>query len=53
MDHENVEKNTESVQGERLFTLAIEEASHNPTDGSPEPIWDIDWDEGPDHSHSD
>lgn len=54
MHEKIVEKTAERVSGERLFAYAKEEAARKPAcTSTPEPIWDVDWDQGPDHTHSD
>lgn len=54
MHEKIVGKPAERVSGERLFAYAREEAAQKPAcTSAPEAIWDIDWDDGPDHSHSD
>jgi hypothetical protein len=54
MPEKIVEKIAECIPGERLFICAKKEAARKPACISTlEPIWDVDWDNGVDHSHSD
>lgn len=40
--------------GEKIVAAAIREVQKDPAKpGEVEAVWDIDWDQGPDHSHSD